>query len=99
MVSNKHLPSRWVTRVSIGLLLATASTLALALLASDSSYWLWSRAGRTSALLLIASPIAGLAMMAIEKFQDRGRDVMWPGLLLLTTGLPLLAFMFVDYYL
>jgi hypothetical protein len=97
-MTNEHLPSRWVTRASLGLLLATTSTFA-ALLASAWSYWLWSRAGIAFSVLLVASPIAGVVMIAIEKFQDRRRDVTWPGLLALCTGLPFLAILIASYYL
>lgn len=52
---------------------APASAFLLALVASDLSYWLWSRAGIASFMLLVVSPLTGLAMIGIEKYQTRER--------------------------
>ena len=92
-------PSRWVTRASIALGLTTGGLIAIAAAASDWSYWVWSRAGIAGAVLLMASPVTGLVMLAVEKLQERRRDVMWPGLLILVTGPPMLVILVAGYIL
>lgn len=67
----------------------------VALLASDISYGVWATAGIATAVLLPACFLVGVCVLVAELFAKRLHAVVWPAILMLVSGIPLLLILLV----
>lgn len=83
-------PQPWITSrswVCVGFMVATLLCFGASLLASDTSYVVWAAGGIAGSVLMLIDPIVGLALLVVELKDKHRRAVIWPVLLLCTSGL------------
>src|SRR5262245_56326104 len=84
---------RSILCISLSVLIPSAFVVPM--LASDYSYKLLAGAGILTAVLLPICFVVGAVVLAIELLTHRLHAIVWPALLLLISGVPLLLVLFV----